>query len=71
MRPQFFPLDVRDRGDHFEVRAYLSDAETKDVNVKSDGNQAIRVSISIASSRRSKRMARRRWSASSALTSNW
>jgi HSP20 family molecular chaperone IbpA len=39
-------LDVRDRGDHFELRAYLPDAETKDVKVKSEGDQAVRVSVS-------------------------
>jgi len=39
-------LDVRDRGDHFELRAYLPDAETKDVKVKSDGDRAVRVSVS-------------------------
>jgi HSP20 family molecular chaperone IbpA len=39
-------LDLRDRGDHFEVRAYLPDAETKDVKVKTEGNQALRVSVS-------------------------
>jgi HSP20 family molecular chaperone IbpA len=39
-------LDVRDRGDHFEVRVYLPDAETKDVKVKTEGDQAVRVSVS-------------------------
>ena len=39
-------LDVRDRGDRFELRAYLPDAETKDVKVKDDGNRAVRVSVS-------------------------
>lgn len=38
-------LDVRDRGDHFELRAYMPDAETKDVNVKTEGDQAVRVSV--------------------------
>lgn len=39
-------LDVRDRGDHFEVRAYLPDAESKDVKVTNDGDQTLRVSVS-------------------------
>jgi HSP20 family molecular chaperone IbpA len=39
-------LDVRDRGDHFEVRAYLPDAESKDIKVTSDGDQTVRVSVS-------------------------
>jgi len=39
-------LDVRDRGDRFELRAYLPDAETKDVKVKTEGDQAVRVSVS-------------------------
>jgi HSP20 family molecular chaperone IbpA len=39
-------LDVRDRGDHFEVRAYLPDAETKDVKVTTEGDQTLRVSVS-------------------------
>jgi len=39
-------LDVRDRGDHFEVRAYLPDAERKDVKVTNDGDQTLRVSVS-------------------------
>jgi HSP20 family molecular chaperone IbpA len=39
-------LDVRDRKDHFEVRAYLPDAETKDVKVKTEGDQTLRVSVS-------------------------
>jgi HSP20 family molecular chaperone IbpA len=39
-------LDVRDRGDRFELRAYLPDAETKDVKVKDDGDRAVRVSVS-------------------------
>ena len=36
---------MRDRGDHFDVRAYLPDAETKDVKVKTEGDQAVRVSV--------------------------
>jgi len=39
-------LDVRDRDDHFEVRAYMPDAETKDVKVKTEGDRALRVSVS-------------------------
>ena len=39
-------LDVRDRGDHFEVRAYLPDAESKDIKVTNDGDQTVRVSVS-------------------------
>jgi HSP20 family molecular chaperone IbpA len=39
-------LDVRDREDHFEVRAYLPDAETKDVKVTTEGDQTLRVKVS-------------------------
>ncbi len=39
-------LDVRDRGNHFEVRAYLPDAETKDVKVTTEGEQTLRVKVS-------------------------
>ena len=39
-------LDVRDREDHFEVRAYLPDAETKDVKVTTEGEQTLRVKVS-------------------------
>jgi len=39
-------LDVRDRKDHFEVRAYLPDAVTKDVKVTTEGDQTLRVSVS-------------------------
>ena len=39
-------MDVRDRGDHFELRAYLPCAETENVKVESEGEQAVRVSVS-------------------------
>src|ERR1700709_556097 len=39
-------LDVHDPGDHFEVRPYLPDAESKDIKVTSDGEQTVRVSVS-------------------------
>ena len=39
-------LDVRDRDDHFEVRAYLPDAEAKDVKVTTEGEQTLRVKVS-------------------------
>ena len=38
--------DVRDRDDHFEVRAYLPDAEAKDVKVTTEGDQTLRVKVS-------------------------
>jgi len=38
-------LDVRDRGDHFELRAYLPDAETKDVKVTTEDEQTLRVKV--------------------------
>ena len=39
-------LDVRDRDHHFEVCAYLPDAETKDVKVTTEGEQTLRVKVS-------------------------
>ena len=48
-------LDVRDRRDHFEVRAYLPDAETKDVKVKTEGEQALRVTVSHRKQQKSER----------------
>ena len=39
-------LDVRDRDDRFEVRAWLPDAETKDVKVTTEGEQTLRVKVS-------------------------
>ena len=39
-------LDVRDREDHFEIRAYLPDAEAKDVKVTTEGEQTLRVKVS-------------------------
>ena len=39
-------FEVRDREDHFEVRAYLPDAETKDVKVTTEGDQTLRVKVS-------------------------
>jgi len=38
-------LDVRDRGDHFEVRADLPNADKKDVKVTNDGDREIHVSV--------------------------
>ena len=38
-------LDVRDRKDHFELRAYLPDAEASDVNVKIDNDRIVQVSV--------------------------
>jgi HSP20 family molecular chaperone IbpA len=39
-------LDLRDRGDHYELRTYLPDAETQNVKVTNDGDRQVRVSIS-------------------------
>ncbi len=38
-------FDLRDRKDHFEVRAYLPDAEASDVNVKIDNDRTLRVTV--------------------------
>jgi HSP20 family molecular chaperone IbpA len=38
-------FDLRDRKDHFELRAYLPDAEASDVNVKIDNDRTLRVSV--------------------------
>lgn len=38
-------LDVRDRGDHFEVRADLPNTDQKDVKVTSDGDREVRVDV--------------------------
>ena len=38
-------FDLRDRKDHFEVRAYLPDAEASDVSVKIDDEKTLHVSI--------------------------
>lgn len=38
-------LDLRDRKDHFELRAYLPDAEASDVNVKIDNDRTLRVNV--------------------------
>src|SRR5205085_1975756 len=38
-------FDLRDRNDHFELRAYLPDAEASDVNVKVDNDNTLRVSV--------------------------
>src|SRR5690349_20078011 len=38
-------FDLRDRKDHFELRAYLPDAEASDVNVKVDNDRVLRVSV--------------------------
>jgi HSP20 family molecular chaperone IbpA len=63
-------LDVRDRRDHFEVRAYLPDAETKDVKVKTKASRHCVSPSAIANSRRANATARRRPSTSSAPMSN-
>ena len=39
-------FDVRDLKDRFEVRAFLPDAKTSDVNVKLEGKQTLMVSVS-------------------------
>ena len=38
-------FDLRDRKDHFELRAYLPDAEASDVNVKIDDDRVLHVSV--------------------------
>ena len=38
-------FDLRDRKDHFELRAYLPDAEASDVNVKIDNDKTLRISV--------------------------
>ena len=38
-------FDLRDRKDHFELRAYLPDAEASSVNVKIDNDRTLRVSV--------------------------
>ncbi len=38
-------FDLRDRKDHFELRAYLPDAEASDVNVKIDNDKTLHVSV--------------------------
>ena len=38
-------FDLRDRKDHFELRAYLPDAEASDVNVKVDNDRVLHVSV--------------------------
>jgi HSP20 family molecular chaperone IbpA len=38
-------FDLRDRKDHFELRAYLPDAEASSVNVKVDNDRTLRVSV--------------------------
>src|SRR3954469_14995536 len=38
-------FDLRDRKDHFELRAYLPDVETSDVNVKIDDDRVLHVSV--------------------------
>jgi HSP20 family molecular chaperone IbpA len=38
-------LDLRDRKDHFELRAYLPDAESSDVKVTTEGDNMLRVSV--------------------------
>jgi HSP20 family molecular chaperone IbpA len=39
-------FDLRDRKDHFELRAYLPDTKASDVNVKIDNDRTLRVSVS-------------------------
>jgi HSP20 family molecular chaperone IbpA len=38
-------FDLRDRKDYYELRAYLPDVNTSDVNVKIDNDQTLRVSV--------------------------
>lgn len=38
-------LDVRDKKDHFQVSAYLPDAEASDVKVATEGDKALRVTV--------------------------
>ena len=38
-------FDLRDRKDHYELRAYLPDAEASDVNVKIDNDKTLRISV--------------------------
>jgi HSP20 family molecular chaperone IbpA len=38
-------FDLRDRKDHFELRAYLPDAEASSVNVKIENDRMLRVSV--------------------------
>jgi HSP20 family molecular chaperone IbpA len=38
-------FDLRDRKDHFELRAYLPDAEASDVNVKIDDDRVLHLSV--------------------------
>ena len=38
-------FDLRDRKDHFEVRAYLPDAEASDVNVKIDNDKTLHLTV--------------------------
>ena len=39
-------FDLRDRKDHFELRAYLPDVNASDVNVKVDNDRTLHVSVS-------------------------
>jgi HSP20 family molecular chaperone IbpA len=39
-------FDLRDRKDHFELRAYLPDTKASDVNVKVDNDRTLHVSVS-------------------------
>jgi|tagenome__1003787_1003787.scaffolds.fasta_scaffold20981431_4 HSP20 family molecular chaperone IbpA len=38
-------FDLHDRKDHFELRAYLPDAEASDVNVKMDDDKTLHVTV--------------------------
>jgi HSP20 family molecular chaperone IbpA len=38
-------FDLRDRKDHFELRAYLPDAEASDISVKIDDDRVLRVTV--------------------------
>ena len=38
-------FDLRDRKDHYELRAYLPDAEASDVNVRIDNDKTLRLSV--------------------------
>lgn len=39
-------FDLRDRNDHFELRAYLPDAQAADVKVTTEGDRTVRVRVS-------------------------
>jgi HSP20 family molecular chaperone IbpA len=64
-------LDVRDRGDHFEVRADLPNADQKNVKVTTEGDRELRVSVTQQEEQKKMRTAARRASVNSVPTTNW